>query len=463
MNNENVTRALRLATETNCLLIGENILNRIPEIFREQFPGKKAIIIADPTTYQVAGKEVHDYMNKEELIAAEPFLLTAPDLYADYCYVTRIVEHLKPIDAIAIAVGSGVINDLTKRANYELDRKYMCVATAASMDGYTAYASSITKDGAKMSMACPAPYAVVADIDIIRKAPRLMTASGYGDLYAKIISGADWILADALGIEPIDRTSWHIVQDGLPSALGNPEGVGAGEKQAIEALTEGLMLGGFAIQSLRSSRPASGSEHNFSHLWDMEHHTFKGEMAKKYGLYPNQDEQVPSHGFKVGIGVLTMTALYERIFETPMEYLNIEKAVAGWKSLEEQIADVRQTFKGTDIEEFAVGQVTEKYVTREELTKQLQIVKNNWPGIKARLQQQIIPYKETLRRFKCVGAPVECEEIGISRERLKASFKKNQKIRNRFTVLDFALRTGYLDQWMDELFSEGGALSKPNS
>jgi len=55
-------------------------------------------------------------------------------------------------------------------------------------------------------------------------------------------------------------------------------------------LVEGLMLGGFAMESARSSRVASGAEHMFSHTWDMQHHTHKGHA--------------PSHGFKVGIGAL---------------------------------------------------------------------------------------------------------------------------------------------------------------
>src|SRR5699024_8706987 len=109
--------------------------------------------------------------------------------------------------------------------------------------------------------------------------------SGYAYLYAKIPAGADWILADALDVEPIDSHAWHTVQDGLEEALSNPEGVKEGNIHAVELLTEGLMLGGFAMQSSKSSRPASGAEHQFSHTWDMEHHTFKGEMAKRFGLY----------------------------------------------------------------------------------------------------------------------------------------------------------------------------------
>ena len=61
------------------------------------------------------------------------------------------------------------------------------------------------------------------------------------------------------------------------------------------------MFGGFAMQSSKSSRPASGAEHQFSHLWDMQHHTHNGVA--------------PSHGFKVGVATLAvrMSPFAERV------------------------------------------------------------------------------------------------------------------------------------------------------
>ena len=114
----------------------------------------------------------------------------------------------------------------------------MTVATAASMDGYTAYGASITRDGAKQTFSCPAPLALLADIDIIATAPTEMTASGYADLFAKVPAGADWIISDALGIEPIDNFSFGIVQDGLKLALSEPAEARAGTRIASNGLSK---------------------------------------------------------------------------------------------------------------------------------------------------------------------------------------------------------------------------------
>lgn len=470
MSKESIASALKQATETKFLEIGSGILSKVPQVFKDQFPGKKAIVIADSNTYRVAGKKVHEALKNAGLEGIEPYILDDPNLYADYVFVERIRDYLKDKGVICVAVGSGVINDLTKRASSELKRPYMCIATAASMDGYSSAGASITNKGAKITHACEAPQALVADVDIISQAPPLMTASGYADLYAKVVSGADWIIAAELadpnhpkkGIEPI-TSAWNIVQDGLAESLQDPVGAKNGDHKAIELLIEGLMLGGFAMQSMESwgagvSRPASGAEHQFSHLWDMEHHTFKGEMAKKFGLYPNQDEQAPSHGFKVGIGTLAITALYELMLKTPIEKLDVDAAVEKWPSLEEQLKEIDEMFGGTAIHPFATTQTTDKYVTKKELREQLNKIKSNWPVLKDKLRKQVIPFEETKRRLAAVGAPVEPEEIGVSRKKLKESFYRAHKIRSRYTILDFAYRAGYFDQWVEELFGENGVL-----
>ena len=106
----------------------------------------------------------------------EAVVFTDPDLYAEYSHVDRLLARLTATAAIPVAVGSGTVNDLTKLAAHLSGRPYLCVATAASMDGYTAFGASITAGGAKQTFHCPAPQACLADIDIIRQAPPAMTA-----------------------------------------------------------------------------------------------------------------------------------------------------------------------------------------------------------------------------------------------------------------------------------------------
>lgn len=437
-----LSNALKSARETKALIIEENASEKASELFNSQFPGQTAIIIADKTTYQLLGDTISKQFESNGIKQLPAFIFQHDDLYAEYGFVDELVAALKKHDAIPVAVGAGTVNDLTKLASHLTGRPYLCVATAASMDGYTAFGASITANGAKQTFNCPAPQACLADVNVLSAAPTDMTASGYADLFAKITAGADWILADALGIEPIDKTAWSIVQDGLHEALADPEGTKNGEVKAITGLTEGLMLGGFAMQWSKSSRPASGAEHQFSHLWNMEHHSNHGAQI--------------SHGFQVSIGTLAITALYDLVLKTDFQQLDIETALNQWPTPEELKATASAIFKDTDFPEIGVQETTAKYADHQALKLQLTTLKENWPQIKQALEQQIVPFEEAKARLAKVGAPTEPEQIGISRQKLKDTFVRAQYIRRRFTVLDLAVRTGYLDQWLAQLFGKGG-------
>jgi glycerol-1-phosphate dehydrogenase [NAD(P)+] len=431
-----VKEALQAARETKTLRIGEDILATVPEVFKNQFGDQPAAIIADTTTWRVAGEAVQKYFQRK----VEPFIFTRQP-HAEMEFVEELESALKRHEAIPVAVGSGVINDLVKLAAHRVERPYMCVATADSMDGYTAFGASITFEGSKQTFTCPAPAAVVADLKVLSEAPPAMTASGYADLHAKVTAGADWIVADALGVEPIDPMAWNIVQGKLAESLANPLGAAEGEKEAISLLTEGLMLGGFAMQWSRSSRPASGAEHQFSHLWDMQHHT--------------QENGPPSHGFKVGIGTLAVTALYEFLLQQPFDQLDVEECCAQWPGREEAVQNARELL-GDELADLGERETLAKYSDAEELRLQLLALKNNWPEIRKKLQSQLVPFEELRQRLQTVGAPFEPEQIGISRARLRRSYYQAACIRRRFTVFDLALRTGTLDAALAHIFGPQG-------
>ena len=441
-NQDRIEKALSVANQTKALAVGPNIIGDVGAMFKEQFPGRKAIIISNDSTYEKVGVMVAEALTTAGVEQDEPFIFTDPNLYAEFTYVLQLDARLSRTRAIPIAVGAGTINDLTKICSYRNGKRYMCVATAASMDGYAAYGASITYNGEKKDFECPAPKAILADTAIIAQAPSSLTAAGYADLFAKITAGADWILADELGVEHIDPFYWSIIQDGLIHSLKDPKGIQQGDLDAIEPLVEGLVLGGFAMQGLRSSRPASGAEHQFSHLWDMEKHTFEGHT--------------PSHGFKVSIGMLAVTALYEQMLHTDFSNFDVEAAVEAWPEAEDQAQEVRQMFGDTDFMSIAVTETMAKHFSRRLLRRQLTMLKLKWPEIRERLGKQLIPFAEVSRRLALVGAPTMPRQIGITRTRLRESFHRAVCIRRRFTILDVALRTNLLDTWLDNIFGPGG-------
>lgn len=439
-----IERALQRTTDTKDLIIGPGVVSRTAGMFQKLFPGKTAIIIADTNTWRVAGEAVLQSLEEAGVPHVDSFVFDDPDLYAEWKFVEQLKAHLAPLDVIAIAVGSGVINDLTKYTSHILGRKYMCVGTAASMDGYTAYGASITKDGNKQTFSCPAPYGFVMDPVIAAAAPKELAASGYADLIAKIPAGADWMLADAVGAEAIDQFGWDLVQDGLRESLSAPAAVHAGDVEMTEKLSEGLLMSGFAMQAIHSSRPASGTEHQFSHCWDMEN------LA-----YPNGKHV--SHGFKVGIGTLASTASLEFLLEKDLENLDVEKCVAAWKSWDETEAEIRSIFAGKP-GHLARGleETKGKYVDKEGLRRQLEALKAKWPVLKEQIRAQIIPFSEVYEDLKLVGAPYEPEMICVDRARMRRTFSYIPYMRSRFTNIDIVYRLGLMSELTERLFGKGG-------
>ena len=450
MSRAAIDKALARATDTRACIIGEGVLTGVPALVREHFPeAEKAFVVCDPRTRGAAGGHVEKMLAGAGLAVGEHVLEPCGETFhADYRYVEEVREAIRGFaggascdgKTVPVAVGSGVINDLTKLAAGELGLPYMVCATAASVDGYSSFGAAIrSPEGAKQTYSCPAPRAIVADLDVMRTAPAWMAASGFADLMAKVPAGADWILAYELGASEWHDSSWHTVQDGLKDAISDPEGVAAMRTEPLSRFVEGLMLGGFAMQDMQSSRPASGAEHLFSHLLEMRNHTFRGDI-------------VP-HGIQVGVFTLFMCRVYEKMLAYDYSKLDVDACLENWKPLEEQERIGAEAFAGTSFPELGVKTVRSKYVDADILRKRLESFKSRWPEIKARLEGQLVPSAEIEHGLRTVGAPAAPEEIGSTVAASLADAKRAIFMRDRYMALDFLSLTGQLDEFAAKSFA----------
>ena len=267
-----IDEALKQTTDTKACVIRAGATEDAAKMFKELFPdARKAIIVEDPRTRQVAGARVEELLVAAGVECDRHVLCPGGEwFHAEYKWIDEVREVIRASGGVPVAVGSGTINDIVKRSSEEAGVRYMVVGTAASMDGYTSYGAAITKDGMKQTLACKAPLGCIVDSKVAAEAPKEMVASGYADLIAKIPAGADWILADAIGSELIHPAAWKFVQGPLRESLSNPAGAASGDIAETEKLCAGLVMSAFAMQVMGSSRPASGTEHQVSHYWDME-------------------------------------------------------------------------------------------------------------------------------------------------------------------------------------------------
>ena len=439
---ERIDFALSIATDTKFFEMGAGAYLKAADIFKKYFQGKRPLIVADVHTWPVLGEKVYDLFLSEGLPALK-FIIQEEEFHAEWKYVEMVDAQLdENPDAVLVSVGSGVINDLCKLSSHHHSQSYLTLPTAASVDGYSSFGASITFEGAKQTFSCPAPVAILADIDIIATAPAHMTAAGYADLAAKVPAGGEWMIADFVGKAPLHHDAWHVLQDYLDDFLANPDAVAAGDPDAIADVFEGLTLSGIAMQAARSSRPASCCDHLFSHILDMTEHRYKGKLQ--------------SHGFQVAIGTLTMCAVFDELFKLDLSGLDVDAAVAAWPSLEKEQSRALELFKDFPVPKLGYDEITKKYdaadVVREQLTK----LKAEWPELKQRLQGQVYSFAKMQDLMRRAGAPSDPSEIGLSRERLREMFPLVQLMRFRFNLLDLGKRGGFYDAIVEPLFAKGG-------
>jgi glycerol-1-phosphate dehydrogenase [NAD(P)+] len=289
---------------------------------------------------------------------------------------------------------------------------------------------------------CPAPRALVADLDILAAAPLGMSAAGFGDLLGKYSALADWQIAGALGIEPIEPISWGLMEQGLAGWTGDPEGVRHGDREALRGLVEGLVIAGLAMQIASSTRAASGSEHLFSHLWEMQGLTHNGE-------------NVP-HGIQVGLGTIASSALLEWLLSQDLTRLPLDELSRVWPTPAQVEAEVRGSHPTGPQADQAVRETLDKHLSVAQLRSRLERLGEAWPDLRQWLRGWSLTPGAAQQRLDRVGCPTDPRAIGLDFDRLAQSYRLARQVRKRYTVLDLVFECGLMPAAMGAIFSRGG-------
>ena len=434
---------LKISSSTKVVEFGSDILDRVPVLFSEYFPGKKALVFADMNTWKAAGERVFAEFVKAG-VPATTFLMAEKSFHPDPEYIDMVDKALSAEkDAVYVAVGSGVINDLAKLVSFRHGQQYICVATAASVDGYTSSSAIVNDDrGAKINIKVDAPLIVVADSAVLASAPWQMNAAGYADLAAKVSAGAEWMISDLFGTEPVMDDAWHATQDYLKEMLDDPDGIRSGNPESIEKVFLGLTLSGIGMEVAGSSRPASAAEHLYSHYCDMTHHKFNGDFV--------------SHGFQVAVGELTLCAFFDALFEMDLSGIDVDSLVEAWPSLEEEQQRALDIYSDFPVPTLGYEEITKKWQPKEDVREELIRLRDNWPEFRERLKAQVYSFEKMRDLFRRAGAPLCPADIGKTNADFRKMTDYVQLMRWRINLLDLCKRAGIYDTLMDKVFGKGG-------
>jgi glycerol-1-phosphate dehydrogenase [NAD(P)+] len=134
--------------------------------------------------------------------------------------------------------------------------------------------------------------AIIADTDVIIKSAQRLTASGCGDVIAKVTAVRDWRLAHRIKDEYYGAYAASLALMSAKLVMENADLMKPSGEEGIRVLLEALISCGVAMAIAGSSRPGSGAEHMFSHALD--------------SITPN----TALHGEQCGVGTIMMAYLY---------------------------------------------------------------------------------------------------------------------------------------------------------
>ena len=243
--------------------IGDDALSKLDEITADF---SAILLVADGNTYPLCGDRVSailgDKLTSKALFGTE---LVVPNETA----IAHIEANMTADTDLIIGIGSGVINDLCKYVAFTHNMHYIIIATAPSMDGYASVGSALILQDQKITKTTAVAYAILAEPKVLCTAPIDMLRSGYGDIVGKYSCLCDWRLAKRLRGEYFCDFVHDTIMDTVKSTEVLAEKILARDPEAIGKLMEALVLVGVMISYVGNSRPASGSEHHFSHYFEI--------------------------------------------------------------------------------------------------------------------------------------------------------------------------------------------------
>lgn len=394
------------ALATRTCIVESGAASRLPQVLGA-LDISRPLFICDNNTYEAASPALGSVFAD-----ADTLILEGDPVHPDENQAAVILEAAGGHDGL-VAVGSGVISDLTRYSAFTADLPLVIFPTAASVDGFASNSSAMTLSGSKVTVPAKAPDAVVCDLDIICAAPSHLAASGVGDMLSKYISVADWKIGHLSSGEYYCERIADLEREAVDLIVSQADGIAARRPEAFAALMRGLLLSGLAMQLSGITRPASSFEHHFSHY--LETVPVGGEI-----------DIDALHGEKVGVATV-YAAKYYPAFARALGRIFRENLPNRF-----DIGRVRELYS-------RFPRTTLEWVEKENVPTATQalspeLLRQNFDEIVAEADK--IPSPETLRDvLVTVGAPSGYRDLHMQPDEFRETMAICCYIRNRYTML----------------------------
>jgi len=349
--------------------------------------------------------------------------------------VGSVIMHYEPKCDMLLAVGSGVINDICKVVAHAIGVPSAVVGTAPSMDGYASDSSSMEVNHVKVSLYNHGPVGILLDSEILAQAPMRMLWAGLGDMVAKYVAVCEWRISHLVTGEYYCENIAQLMRSALKKIVDASGGIVKRDPDAIGAIAEGLVIAGIAMAYATISRPASGLEHYFSHMWEM--------MALERGL------PYDLHGIQVGVCTVLPLQLYEEIRKIVPDREKAEAHMAAF-DYDTWEAQVRRIFGKTADEIIRIEEKVHKNDPARH-AKRLDNLIAHWDEILKIIDEELPKYDELYALLAATGMPMSPKDIEVSVEDTVNAFVGSRDIRDKYLSCSMLWDLGLTEEYAEYL------------
>ncbi|MCQ2079470.1 MAG: NAD(P)-dependent glycerol-1-phosphate dehydrogenase [archaeon] len=271
-----------------CTLLGHGVVQQTADVCRNLMFGHEGLIISGGQTYEAAGKAVQDLMTDNGYLMSYVGVGNT-----DQENIDKALEAVKAHDAkFLLAIGGGSKIDIAKMVARETNLPFISIPTSVAHDGICSDRASVkTKEGAPQTMQALPPTAIIADTEIVVKAPFRYLASGCADVLSNFSALSDWDFARKIKDEEFSSSAYALSRYAAESILNNAPSIIPDTEEGVWHVLKPAIASGTSMCIAGNSRPTSGSEHMFSHALDL--------------LHPGK----AMHGEQCGVGTIMMMNL----------------------------------------------------------------------------------------------------------------------------------------------------------
>lgn len=415
------------------ILIEHGAVDALPQLLAA-YKNKTIFVIGDGNTMVALGDRAVTMLAAEGFTPRKFVFPGRPSPACDHRRLGELLVSVPEDTGVVLAVGSGTICDMAKYLCFKEELPLVELLTAASADSFALPFSTFI-DNKRISIErSVAPKAIIADLDVLAKAPKKLTVSGLGSAFAKFVSVFDWYLSNVVtGTYFCPEAASYLLSQVRDLGGAVSCGFSVTSDELVEPLIRCLISSGVLCGMVGTLQLARGAE---SALAD-----FMYERALNVGGKPDI-------GILRGFSACTCVHVYDNLTAHRPDFKLGESALEGfgWVDYNREMLRVYGE-RAEDILSATDGM----YFSDDAHFRRVRTLELCWDDIISDLKKLMPPYSQLLPLYQMLSFPYKFAQLGMKKDDAQDTLLYSFLLSDRYNLFSMLWDLGLIDRvtgWM---------------